>query len=278
MANIRVYELARDLTVTNKVLIKTIREMNITVKSHMSSLDKETEEKIRDNFYGKKPDTVEVTRVRPTVIRRRKKTVPEKPVKPEVEEPAPETVAEPVLEKPVAEPARPAVADMPKAPVKKRAAPPKGEAARIIAAVKPPAEKAAEVKPAAPEAADGQTAEAADVATPATEPVETVDIKEKPAVEAMVEKNHSTAHRRTGTDGNNGKRRSVDYQTSETRQTGSKKEKRIRCQDYKTGTGCTNNYPAPVSQTERPPQKVCNRHSPAGTPAPPGKNGGDRCG
>ena len=50
MANIRVYELARDLTVTNKVLIKTIREMNITVKSHMSSLDKETEEKIRDNF------------------------------------------------------------------------------------------------------------------------------------------------------------------------------------------------------------------------------------
>ncbi len=192
MANIRVYELARDLTVTNKVLIKTIREMNITVKSHMSSLDQETEEKIRDNFYGKKPDTVEVTRVRPTVIRRRKKTVPEKPVSPKVEEPAPEPapepVAEPVLEKPVAEPARPAVADMPKAPVKKRAAPPKGDAARIIAAAKPPAEKAAEVKPAAPEVTDGQTAKAADVPKPASEPVKTADLKEEPAVEAMVEK------------------------------------------------------------------------------------------
>ena len=34
MANIRVYELARDLTVTNKVLIKKIREMNITVKPY----------------------------------------------------------------------------------------------------------------------------------------------------------------------------------------------------------------------------------------------------
>ena len=182
MANIRVYELARDLTVTNKVLIKTIREMNITVKSHMSSLDKETEEKIRDNFYGKKPDTVEVTRVRPTVIRRRKKTVPEKPVKPEIEEPAPETVAEP------AEPAKPAVADMPKAPVKKRAAPPKGESARIIAAVKPPAKKAAETKPAAPEVADGQTAKTTDVATPATEPLKKVDLEEKQAVGPIVEK------------------------------------------------------------------------------------------
>ena len=204
MANIRVYELARDLTVTNKVLIKTIREMNITVKSHMSSLDKETEEKIRDNFYGKKPDTVEVTRVRPTVIRRRKKIVPEEPVKPEVEEPSPETVSEPAseetvaegaLEEPVAKPAKPVMADIPKAPTKKRAAPPKADTARIIAAVKPRAEKAPETQPAAPvaqetppEATAGQDAESADLVVPAPKPLETVDAKEEPAVEPMVEK------------------------------------------------------------------------------------------
>ena len=83
MANIRVYELARDLTRTNKELLKTIRELNIPVKSHASSLDKEAEEKVREYFFGKKPDTVEVTRVKSTVIRRRKKVVPEEPVKPE---------------------------------------------------------------------------------------------------------------------------------------------------------------------------------------------------
>ncbi|MBW1867205.1 MAG: translation initiation factor IF-2 N-terminal domain-containing protein, partial [Deltaproteobacteria bacterium] len=151
MANIRVYELARDLTKTNKELLKTIRELNIPVKSHASSLDKENEKKVREYFFGKKADTVEVTRVKSTVIRRRKKVVPEElvkeePVKPEGDTSAAETVSMPAPEAPVVEPAESVVPDTPKAPVKKRATPPKEAAAKIITRGKSPAEKAPETK------------------------------------------------------------------------------------------------------------------------------------
>ncbi len=87
MAKIRVYELARNLNMKNKELLDKLEEMKIEVRSHMSSLDDDTVAEIKLNLQvKKKPDTVEVTRVRPTVIRRRKKTESEKPLgKAEVE-------------------------------------------------------------------------------------------------------------------------------------------------------------------------------------------------
>jgi translation initiation factor IF-2 len=87
MAKIRVYELARNLNMKNKELLDKLEEMKINVRSHMSSLDDDTVAEIKLNLQvKKKPDTVEVTRVRPTVIRRRKKTESEKPLaKAEVE-------------------------------------------------------------------------------------------------------------------------------------------------------------------------------------------------
>src|SRR5687767_7508878 len=42
MSNIRVYELARDIGVTSKHLVEELRGQGINVKSHMSTLDKET--------------------------------------------------------------------------------------------------------------------------------------------------------------------------------------------------------------------------------------------
>lgn len=75
MANIRVYELARDLNLTNKILLEKLGEMDIAVKSHMSSLDEETIARIKSQLFGKKEETVVETRVKPTVIRRRKKAV-----------------------------------------------------------------------------------------------------------------------------------------------------------------------------------------------------------
>jgi translation initiation factor IF-2 len=39
MAKLRVHELARDLNMTNKVLLAKLNDMDISVKSHMSSLD-----------------------------------------------------------------------------------------------------------------------------------------------------------------------------------------------------------------------------------------------
>ncbi len=96
MAKIRVYELARDLNMTNKSLIEKIKDMDIEVeiKSHMSALDDEAVAQVKAGLFGQKSETVVETRVKPTVIRRRKKTVTVE-VPPEIEaaEEAPAAVA-----------------------------------------------------------------------------------------------------------------------------------------------------------------------------------------
>jgi translation initiation factor IF-2 len=98
MAKMRVYELARDLNLTNKMLLSKLSDLDISVKSHMSSLDDETVARIKSAIFGKeKTESVEETRIKPTVIRRRRKKVeveaaPELPAVPDdetaVEEPA----------------------------------------------------------------------------------------------------------------------------------------------------------------------------------------------
>ncbi len=101
MAKIRVYELARELNTTNKELIERLRELEYDVKSHMSAFDEEEVDAIKQRLRGKKDDvTVEVTRVKPTVIRRRKKQLsPEEmaleEASTEAEAEAKETAAEP---------------------------------------------------------------------------------------------------------------------------------------------------------------------------------------
>jgi translation initiation factor IF-2 len=75
MAKIRVYELARELNMTNKVLLDKIKGMNIEVRSHMSSLDDETVRHIKTALLGKQAAKVDEKRVKSTVIRRRRKKV-----------------------------------------------------------------------------------------------------------------------------------------------------------------------------------------------------------
>ncbi|RPJ17634.1 MAG: translation initiation factor IF-2 [Desulfobacteraceae bacterium] len=104
MAKIRVYELARDLNMTNQALLDRIRSMDIDVKSHISSLDDETAAKIKAGIHAPVviPEDVEETRVKPTIIRRRKIVVQaeaEPEPEPEAASPAPELPAEEALEK-----------------------------------------------------------------------------------------------------------------------------------------------------------------------------------
>ncbi len=73
MAKIRVYELAKKLNMTNRALLLKLEAMNIEVKSHMSSLEDDTVAQIKETLFGKKDRNSE-KRVRPSVIRRRKKT------------------------------------------------------------------------------------------------------------------------------------------------------------------------------------------------------------
>ncbi|OIN95325.1 MAG: translation initiation factor IF-2 [Deltaproteobacteria bacterium CG1_02_45_11] len=80
MAKIRVYELARELNMQNQALLEKLSAMHISVKSHMSSLDDETVLRVKKDLFSPKTETVETTRVKPTVIRRRKKSVSEKSV------------------------------------------------------------------------------------------------------------------------------------------------------------------------------------------------------
>ena len=75
MAKIRIYELARELNMTNKELLEKLAELDISASSHMSSLDDNTVSLVKTHLVGKpEPDLVE-TRVKPTVIRRRKRAV-----------------------------------------------------------------------------------------------------------------------------------------------------------------------------------------------------------
>ncbi len=71
MAKIRVYELAKKLNMTNKALLTKLKAMNIEAKSHMSSLEDDTEAKVRESLYGRKNKSAD-TRVKSSVIRRRK--------------------------------------------------------------------------------------------------------------------------------------------------------------------------------------------------------------
>ena len=111
MAKTRVYELARDLNLTNNILLSKLSDLDISVKSHMSALDDETVARIKTVIFGKKEETVEETRVKPTVIRRRRKKVrvevaPEPASAPDdapaAEKPAEDAPEEKVVEKEVA--------------------------------------------------------------------------------------------------------------------------------------------------------------------------------
>ncbi len=123
MAKIRVYELARDLNMTNQALLDKIKSLNIYVKSHVSSLDEETVAKIKAGFNSTKSEEVAEIRIKPTIIRRRKIVVQDQEeTKPEthkeeahVEAEQEEKVPEPEIKIPVEEARRPVIEKKPEA-------------------------------------------------------------------------------------------------------------------------------------------------------------------
>ncbi len=85
MANIRVYELAKDLNMTNKALLNKMKELKIEVKSHMSSLKDSDISKIKKKCLGKTKRKQKDVQIKSPVIRRRKQTA-EEIADPEVQE------------------------------------------------------------------------------------------------------------------------------------------------------------------------------------------------
>ena len=84
MAKIRVYELAKDLNMTNRALLNKMKELKIEVKSHMSSLENSDVSAIKRGLFGKAKGKNDV-KVRPSVIRRRRQDS-EDSVEPEIQE------------------------------------------------------------------------------------------------------------------------------------------------------------------------------------------------
>jgi translation initiation factor IF-2 len=86
MAKVRVYELAKELNMDSKELAEKLMAGGINIKSYMSTLDEQELERAREVALGVVSEVIEEKRIKPTVIRRRKKTVtvepelvPEKP-------------------------------------------------------------------------------------------------------------------------------------------------------------------------------------------------------
>ncbi len=154
MAKTRVYELARDLNLTNKILLSKLSDLDISVKSHMSALDDEAVARIKTEIFGKKEEAVEETRIKPTVIRRRRKKVtvadiPEPPAEPDdvsaAEKPVEDSPEEKVPEEKAAEAAEPVdlKEEKPKKVVKKAK---KESAAKIIQLPVKPVQKPSKKK------------------------------------------------------------------------------------------------------------------------------------
>ncbi|HDM10460.1 MAG: translation initiation factor IF-2 [Deltaproteobacteria bacterium] len=105
MAKVRVYELARELNLESKELVEKLLAGGMNIKNYMSTLDEEAVARARDIVSGKVSEVVEEKRIRPTVIRRRRKKVTIEVKQPEAEaerkvaeKTAPEVVTRPEAE------------------------------------------------------------------------------------------------------------------------------------------------------------------------------------
>jgi translation initiation factor IF-2 len=67
----RVYDLAKELGIPNKVLLEKIRALGIEVANHMSNLDGVDVEKVRRSLERERQESLVETRLNDTVIRRR---------------------------------------------------------------------------------------------------------------------------------------------------------------------------------------------------------------
>jgi translation initiation factor IF-2 len=138
MAKVRVYELAKELSMDSKELVEKLKAGGIPVKNYMSTLDEQVVAKAREVALGVVSEVIEEKRIRPTVIRRRKKTVTVEAEK------VPEKVARPVAEAAVKAPA----AEAPKPAMEERPAAARAPAAKIRRAAKEEAlEEAIEKEP-----------------------------------------------------------------------------------------------------------------------------------
>ena len=173
MSKIRVYELAKEVNLTNKALMEKLTGLNITVASHMSSLDDDAIRRVKAALFGKKEAAVEEMRVKSTVIRRRKKVA-------EVQ--AEEAPAAEAPSEPPAEPAEPAASVAEPAVSVAEPAASVAEAVEAVEAIAPAPE------PPAPAETEEQTVPEEPPARTAAEPADGAAAAGEPATPLVTEK------------------------------------------------------------------------------------------
>ncbi|MCA1905063.1 MAG: translation initiation factor IF-2 [Desulfarculus sp.] len=75
MAKLRVYELAKELKLDNKDLVRQLIELGLDVRNHMSVISPEEAQVVRDRLKEERSEVVEEKRVTTQVIRRRRRQV-----------------------------------------------------------------------------------------------------------------------------------------------------------------------------------------------------------
>lgn len=200
MAKMRVYELAKELKVDNKELVRLLVEMDLDVRNHMSTLTPDEVQAVRDKYKAERSEVVEEKRVTKRVIRRRRKKIVAKPEPEPVPEPEPEAPAETKAAaeaQPPAEPETPAPEPEP--------APEPPAAAEAPAEAQPPAEPEtpapeAETPPAeATAAAEAQPEPAGETAADQAEAKAEVKDETKPAKDEAKPAKKKPAKRRKDT-------------------------------------------------------------------------------
>ncbi len=183
MAKVRVYELARDLNMESKVLVEKLIAGGVPIKNYMSTLDEAEVVKARDIATGRVSEVIEEKRVKPTVIRRRRKTVQVKakavePAPPPDEAAMPEAVEAEAEETPL--PVEPEKAEAAGVVEETPRAEESASAATLVEEVPPDTE----VPEASTEAVEVAEAVEAPEAAETTEAVEEVEAAEEKAEEA----------------------------------------------------------------------------------------------
>jgi translation initiation factor IF-2 len=162
MAKVRIYELAKELNMDSKELVEKLKAGGLSIKNYMSTLDEDAVAQARDIVAGVVSEVIEEKRIRPTVIRRRKKTVSVEPETVAHEPEAEAEEAEEEVKEEVAKAAEPAAKEAEKKIAEDKAkARVKGEAKRKKAPAAAKPEKVPQVKE------EALTEEAAESAAPA---------------------------------------------------------------------------------------------------------------
>ena len=97
MAKVRVYELAKELSIDSKELVEKLLGGGMNIKNYMSTLDEDAVLKAKEIASGVVSEFIEERRIKPTVIRRRRKIKKVETVEAEI--PAEETLKEEAKER-----------------------------------------------------------------------------------------------------------------------------------------------------------------------------------